>query len=493
MSGRIGPTSCGPPPRSASSAAASSAGCSSRPRSGWAIARACSARRATAPPRRWPTGRSSARPTTSRPCARSPSGPRPSPSSSRTSRPRPSAGSPGAGRSGPAGGPSGSSQNRLREKTFLARHGIPHAPWRPVRSADELAAAVDALGLPLILKTAASGYDGKGQVRVERADEAAAAWASLRPGRLRGRGVGRVRRRGLGRRGPRRRRRRGRLPGRPEPARAAHPRLDHHARADRPDRHARRRTAWPWPSPGAGDGRRPDRRVLPDRRGASPGQRARPAAAQLGPPDDRGRRVEPVRAAGPRPLRPPARRHAPDLPAAMVNLLGDLWSDGPPDWDAALRADPGIKLHLYGKRTPAPGRKMGHLTVLDPDPAIALTRALAARHGPARPTGRRGERTWSRRQACDWRSRVGCSSWRWSRSPGSGRGPGRGSDGRRSPASRTDGGRDSAWLSPLPIVLRSLAMCLMVVAMARPQVVGGRTRVAGRGWRSSRRSTRARA
>ena len=63
----------------------------------------------------------------------------------------------------------------------------------------------------------------------------------------------------------------------------------------------------------------------------------------------------------------------------MVNLLGDLWADGEPDWDAALRADPGVKLHLYGKRTAAPGRKMGHLTVLDPDPELALDRALAAR------------------------------------------------------------------------------------------------------------------
>ena len=49
-------------------------------------------------------------------------------------------------------------------------------------------------------------------------------------------------------------------------------------------------------------------------------------------------------------------------PAAMVNLLGDLWSRGEPDWEAAW-ADPGVKLHLYGKRTPAPGRKMGHITV----------------------------------------------------------------------------------------------------------------------------------
>ena len=69
------------------------------------------------------------------------------------------------------------------------------------------------------------------------------------------------------------------------------------------------------------------------------------------------------------------------MPAAMVNLLGDLWAqaDGQPRWDAALRADPDVSLHLYGKRTPAPGRKMGHLTVLDPDPQTALDRVLEAR------------------------------------------------------------------------------------------------------------------
>ena len=71
------------------------------------------------------------------------------------------------------------SQNRLREKSFLASNAIPHAPWRPVRTEVELAPAVQALGLPLILKTASSGYDGKGQVLVTQAAEAAAAWASL--------------------------------------------------------------------------------------------------------------------------------------------------------------------------------------------------------------------------------------------------------------------------------------------------------------------------
>ena len=48
-------------------------------------------------------------------------------------------------------------------------------------------------------------------------------------------------------------------------------------------------------------------------------------------------------------------------PAAMANLLGDIWSEGEPDWEAAL-AVPEVKLHLYGKSEPRPGRKMGHVT-----------------------------------------------------------------------------------------------------------------------------------
>lgn len=68
-------------------------------------------------------------------------------------------------------------------------------------------------------------------------------------------------------------------------------------------------------------------------------------------------------------------------PAAMVQLLGDLWGDGaapPPDWPAAL-ADPGVQLHLYGKEEVRPGRKMGHITCTDTSAERALERALAAR------------------------------------------------------------------------------------------------------------------
>ena len=50
-------------------------------------------------------------------------------------------------------------------------------------------------------------------------------------------------------------------------------------------------------------------------------------------------------------------------PAAMANLLGQVWQNGEPDWAAAL-AIPNVHLHLYGKREPRPRRKMGHLTAL---------------------------------------------------------------------------------------------------------------------------------
>jgi len=65
-------------------------------------------------------------------------------------------------------------------------------------------------------------------------------------------------------------------------------------------------------------------------------------------------------------------------PAAMAQLLGQLWANGEPPWSVAL-SDPGIHLHLYGKREPRSGRKMGHLTCVDATPGLALKRVLAAR------------------------------------------------------------------------------------------------------------------
>lgn len=65
-------------------------------------------------------------------------------------------------------------------------------------------------------------------------------------------------------------------------------------------------------------------------------------------------------------------------PAAMANLLGDLWQDGEPDWRAAT-AVPGVALHLYGKRDARPGRKMGHVTATANEPDDAVRKVLAAR------------------------------------------------------------------------------------------------------------------
>ncbi len=63
-------------------------------------------------------------------------------------------------------------------------------------------------------------------------------------------------------------------------------------------------------------------------------------------------------------------------PAVMVNLLGDLWARGEPDWRRVLE-HPWAKLHLYGKREARPRRKMGHYTVLADRVEAALETALA--------------------------------------------------------------------------------------------------------------------
>lgn len=276
------------------------------------------------------------------------------------------------------------SQNRLREKGFLRRLGIPHAPWRPVSTHDELLAAATSLGFPLILKTAASGYDGKGQARVDHRDCLEAAWSSL-----------------------------GRVPcvaegwvdfavevsvvvarGADGHAVAYPVSLNHH------ERHILDSTVMPAP---VGPAVAIQARALAVSIARALGTIGvltveffvTAAGAllvnEIAPrPHNSGHLTidaavssqfeQQVRALCGLPL------GGADLvcPAAMVNLLGDLWSSGEPDWAVALGRDPGVKLHLYGKRTPMPGRKMGHLTVLDPDPDAALRRALAARRALTR-------------------------------------------------------------------------------------------------------------
>jgi len=271
------------------------------------------------------------------------------------------------------------SQNRLREKTFLQDHQLPLAPWRPVRTSEELTRAVEALGAPLILKTAASGYDGKGQVRVDDPDQAAQAWNQFGRVDCVAEGwvtfaseVSVVVARGFDGQA-----------------------LTFPIALNRHERHIL------------------DVTLMPATVGPIVSQEARDLALsvaqalgtvgvltvefflttegrllinELAPrPHNSGHLTieaavtsqfeQQVRALAGLPLGSSALTS----PAAMVNLLGDLWKDGEPRWSELFRRDPGVKLHLYGKQTAAPGRKMGHLTVLDPDPLSAMDRALAAR------------------------------------------------------------------------------------------------------------------
>jgi 5-(carboxyamino)imidazole ribonucleotide synthase len=272
-------------------------------------------------------------------------------------------------------------QNRLREKGFLARHRVPHTPWCAVRSGAELDAAVRKLGLPLILKTSSSGYDGKGQILVKTAEKAPAAWDSL---------------------------------GRP-PA-VAEALVDFAAELSVVVARGDDGGAVCYPvAMNRHEHHILDATVAPAAVGPIVTQEAHRLALavaqamgtvgvltveffliadgtllvnEIAPrPHNSGHLTieacvasqfeQQVRVLCGLPL------GRPDLimPAAMVNLLGDLWTsgNGEPRWEAALALDGGVSLHLYGKQPAVPGRKMGHLTVLDPDPDAALERALAAR------------------------------------------------------------------------------------------------------------------
>ncbi|HYX92642.1 MAG TPA: hypothetical protein VE782_13855 [Myxococcaceae bacterium] len=71
-------------------------------------------------------------------------------------------------------------------------------------------------------------------------------------------------------------------------------------------------------------------------------------------------------------------------PAAIVNLLGDLWERGEPPWDRALGI-PGVRLHLYGKRVARPRRKMGHLSASGATPEEAVRKVREAEAALLRP------------------------------------------------------------------------------------------------------------
>lgn len=270
-------------------------------------------------------------------------------------------------------------QHRLREKTYLSKHGFPVAPYRHVRSEDELKAALGELGLPAILKTSGFGYDGKGQVFIHAAADAASAWQALGASDavleafVDFEGEVSV-----------------------VAARGRDGEFAHYGVVDNEHKHhiLDITTAPAALPPGLAAGAvEIARNVLEtlDVIGVLcveffVTKAGKLVINELAPrPHNSGhfsfdasltsQFEQQLRAVCGLPL------GSTELlrPAAMANLLGDEWEDGEPNWAAAC-AFPGVKLHLYGKLEARPGRKMGHLTALaDSGPEAArIVRAARA-------------------------------------------------------------------------------------------------------------------
>ncbi len=269
-------------------------------------------------------------------------------------------------------------QQRAREKGFLADRGYPVTPFAKAQSLDELAIGLGLVGLPAIVKTAAFGYDGKGQHRIDRIEDGDRVWGLI---------------------------------GHQEAiiesvvaftheisvvaARGLDGEFAHYGAIENIHRHhildlsvspAR------VPQGIADEAVHLAHRVMDDLGYVGVlcveffvTRDSRLLINEIAPrPHNSGHLTidacvtsqfeQQVRAVCGLSLGSTTQVK----PAAMVNLLGDLWLNGEPDWAAAL-AMPDVKLHLYGKNDPRVGRKMGHLTALGESVDEAAATALAAR------------------------------------------------------------------------------------------------------------------
>jgi 5-(carboxyamino)imidazole ribonucleotide synthase len=271
-------------------------------------------------------------------------------------------------------------QNRLREKTFLQKNGFPVAPFMAVHSVETLPAALVKIGMPAVLKTAGWGYDGKGQRTIKNADEAPAAWQSLNTDEailepfvdfehevsvVAARSIrGTFEHYGV----------------------IANKHVNHildlsFAPAKMPDKLYRQAIEIARAVMTKLDVvgvlcveffLTKEEKLLINELAPRPHNSGHLTfdACVTSQFEQQLRAICGLGLGSPKLLRP----------AAMANLLGDLWAKGEPNWARAC-ANPDIKLHLYGKAQPRPGRKMGHLTSLGRDQAAAVEKVTEARQG----------------------------------------------------------------------------------------------------------------
>ncbi len=269
-------------------------------------------------------------------------------------------------------------RHREREKNFLSKRGFPVAPYRVVKSVDDLRAGVKALGTPCILKTADYGYDGKGQVDIKDGTDLDEAFRAM---------------------------------GRPVGVLEGFVRFDKEisvivARSEASgtvtfpvaeNEHANHILDVTIAPANVSEKVAHDAAILAIEVAESlkligvlavemflVGEKI--IINELAPrPHNSGhfsfdacvtsQFEQQLRAVCGLPLGDPMLLR----PAAMANLLGDLWQGGEPNWQAALHSDERIKLHLYGKQGAKPGRKMGHLTAMAETTEEAKQLVLAAR------------------------------------------------------------------------------------------------------------------
>lgn len=258
-------------------------------------------------------------------------------------------------------------QNRVREKMFLRNHNFPHAPFVVVETPDTLEEAVQALGGDVVLKTAESGYDGKGQWKVKGLEQlneirnelkgfplVAEKWIEFR-------GEWSV------------------LVARsPSGQTLAYPAIWNEHRNHILD------TSWVWETSPEETTRRELEKVAVSLAQTMKleglmaveffwGTSGQVMINEIAPrPHNSGhfsidgtstsQFEQVIRAICDLPLGDVRTLGS----SAMVNLLGDLWTEKDPAWQELLNV-PGVHLHLYGKKEPRPGRKMGHLNLVAAD------------------------------------------------------------------------------------------------------------------------------
>ncbi len=277
-------------------------------------------------------------------------------------------------------------QNRMREKTWLKKNGFPHVPFTEVEAGDDLEAGIRRIGTPCVVKTADFGYDGKGQQKVTDAASAAKAVVAFNRQRA-----------------------------------VVEKYIDFKCELSVIVARTAKGEMRTFPvAENIHTKHILDFSIVP----ARVGEVIRVEAENLGKAiaeklnvvgllaielflTDRGELL--VNELAPRPhnsghytldacATSQFEQHVRAIcglplgdvslrrPAVMVNILGDAWRwrdgavVGEPNWPALL-ATPSVSLHLYGKREPRPGRKMGHFTVVadQADAALEAARELKSK------------------------------------------------------------------------------------------------------------------